>query len=163
MKKQYLRFQGMLFLTLMFLFTLFSGKALAQSTLSLGDISIIGINANTPDNFAFVTWVDLLNNTEIRFTDNGFSAGSNSSTAGIYRDQEQYVTWKNNTGATIPAGTVVVITGATSPMSTSLGQIVSILNSSGSAATSMSLINTSGDQIFAFQGAGAVAPGNTTT
>jgi hypothetical protein len=137
-------------------------RSFAQ-TLVQGDISIVAFNANAPDNFAFVTWKNLPPLTVIKFMDNGFNNGGSSGLAGNLRDQEQYITWRNNTGTTIIAGTVITISSSTNPMNTNIGEIVSVLNSSGTSAPSMALINTSGDQIFAFQGTGAVTPGNNTT
>ena len=144
-----------------------SASCFAQTTLAQGDISIIGFNANSPDGFAFVTWVDLTSNTVIKFTDNGFNSTSSSNTAGNYREQEQYVIWTNSTGSTIPAGTVITIqaNSATAPTAsvTNIGTITSVTNSSnGSVATNMSLTNTSGDQVFAFQGAGGPSSNSTT-
>ncbi|MGQ7944928.1 T9SS type A sorting domain-containing protein [Flavobacterium sp. WC2509] len=142
-------------------------KLFAQTTLATGDLSIVGVNANAPDGFAFVTWVNLAPNTVIKFTDNGFSNNTNSNTAGIYREQEQYTVWTNNTGSTIAAGTIITIqaNSATVPTGsvTNIGTVTSVTNSSnGSVATNMSLTNTSGDQIFAFQGAGGPSTNSTT-
>ena len=116
----------------------------AQTALSIGDISIIGFNANAPDNFTFVTWVNLSNSTQIKFTDNGFLASSSSTTASNGRGGENFVTWTNNTGSTIVAGTVIKIENSTTPAA-SIGSISQILSG----------ISSSGDQIFAYQGTGA--------
>ena len=116
----------------------------AQTTLSIGDISIIGFNANSPDNFTFVTWVNLSNSTQIKFTDNGFLASSSSTTANNGRGGENFVTWTNNTGSTIVAGTVIKIENSTTPAA-SIGSISQILSG----------ISNGGDQIFAYQGTGA--------
>ena len=116
----------------------------AQTTLSIGDISIIGFNANSPDNFTFVTWVNLSNSTQIKFTDNGFLASSSSTTASNGRGGENFVTWTNNTGSTIVAGTVIKIENSSTPAA-SIGSISQILSG----------ISGSGDQIFAYQGTGA--------
>ena len=48
---------------------MFSGYVgFGQTTLAVGDISIVGYNLNAPDNFAFVPWVDIADNTYIKFT-----------------------------------------------------------------------------------------------
>ncbi len=116
----------------------------AQTTLSIGDISIIGFNANAPDNFTFVTWVDLANNTKIKFTDNAFLSSNSSTATNNGRGGEGFVTWTNNTGATITAGTVIKIEDNLTPFA-----------SVGSISQTLSGISGSGDQIFAYQGTGA--------
>jgi hypothetical protein len=150
-----------------FFIALASATCFAQTTLIAGDISIVGFNANSPDGFSFVNWVDLSPNTVIKFTDNGFNTSLISNTALNYREQEQYVVWTNNTGNIIPAGTIITIqaNSATAPTATvtNIGTITSVTNSSNGGATSnMSLTNTSGDQIFAFQGTGGPSTGSTT-
>jgi len=47
----------------------------AQTTLSAGDIAIVGHNFTDPDEFAFVCLVDISTNTIIRFTDSGWLSG----------------------------------------------------------------------------------------
>ena len=113
----------------------------AQEFLAVGDISILGVNTNTPDNFCFVNWVDINPNMIIKFTDNGFNgvAPNSQNTATNGRSSENFVIWKNNTGSAIAAGTVIKIEGGT----TTTGQIVS------GALTGIA----SGDQVFAYQGA----------
>ena len=69
------------------------------TTLSAGDIAIIGFNFDNPDEFAFVSFVDIETGTEINFTDNGWQA------AGSFRANEGTVTWIATND--IPAGTVV--------------------------------------------------------
>ena len=115
----------------------------SQEFLAVGDISILGINTNTPDNFCFVNWVDINPNVIIKFTDNGFNgvAPNSQNTAANGRSSENFVIWKNNTGSAIPAGTVVKIESLT----TTTGQVIA-----GSAAGLNGL--ASGEQIFAYQG-----------
>jgi hypothetical protein len=131
-------------------------KANAQTTLSQGDVSVIGFNANSPRSYSFVIWKSIVAGTQIRLTDNGFyGPGLASNDAGAYRSQEQTVTW--TASADVAAGTVVVINGATATIGTVVTQ-----NANGGAATSLGLGNATGDQIFAFQGA-IPAQGNTAT
>jgi predicted secreted protein len=139
-------------------------ESIAQTTLATGDLSIIGFNANGADGFKFVNWVDLASGTVIKFTDNGFNNTSSSNTAANYREQEQYVVWTNS-GGTIPAGTIITIQAdlTTTPVTTStnIGSITSVTNSSNGLTTSnMALTNTSGDQVFAFQGVGGTNSNN---
>ncbi len=120
----------------------FNVKVESPTVLSIGDISIIGFNSNTPDNFSFVTWVDLVPNTIIKFTDNGFLSTSSSTTTNNGRGGENFVTWTNSSGNNVAAGTVIKIEDGASP---SVGSVSQTLNG----------ISASGDQIFAYQGSGA--------
>ena len=113
------------------------------TTLTLGDIAILGFNSNPPDGFAFVTWVELAPNTVIKFTDNGFLSSNSATSASNGRGGENFVTWTNNSSSVIPAGTVITIIDGT-PATTSQGSI----------SQTLSGISNSGDQIFAYQGAG---------
>ena len=115
----------------------------AQTTLAVGDLSVIGFNSNAPDNFAFVCWVPITNDTYIKFTDNAFLGSVSANTSNNARGGENYVIWRNNTGSTIAAGTVITIQALT----TSLGVCTS------GSTTGMDGISSSGDQIIAYQGA----------
>ena len=116
---------------------------MGQTTLSVGDLSIIGFNSNTPDGFAFVTWVDISNNTYIKFTDNGFLASSSANGTNNGRGGENFVIWRNNTGSNITAGTVITIIDNSGTASANVGTIVS---------GGLTGISNGGDQIFAYQG-----------
>ena len=61
-------------------------NAQTSTTLSQGDISIVGFSGvlsggGVNSGFAFITWVDLVSGTQIRFTINTFNSSSSSSTA----------------------------------------------------------------------------------
>jgi hypothetical protein len=61
----------------MFLFILtliYSNTIIAQTTLTAGDLAIIGFNGDNPDQFAFVLLVDIESGTEITFTDSGLKS-----------------------------------------------------------------------------------------
>ncbi len=128
-------------LLLITVLSVFGSQSYGQTTLAVGDISIIGFNSNTPDNFAFVTWVGIDDNTFIKFTDNGFLSTGSANLASNARGGENFVIWKNNTGSTIAAGTVIRIEN---PTLTNVGTIVS---------GNLSGISNGGDNIFAYQGA----------
>ena len=131
-------------------------KANAQTVLSQGDVSIIGFNANAPRSYSFVIWKNIVSGTQIKLTDNGFNGpGLASNATGGYRSQEQTVTWTAN--ADLVAGSVISITTTTA----NTGTVVTN-NANGGAATQLALGNSSGDQIFVFQGA-TPAQGNTVT
>ena len=96
----------------------------AQTTLTVGDIAIIGFNTDDPDQFLFVSLVDLSIGTQIKFTDNGWNGTALTTNEGTF-------TWTAATA--VNKGTVISVN-----------------------PTSISF-STSGDQVFAYQGA-ATAP-----
>ena len=72
----------------------------SQTTLSPGDLAMIGANSDNPDDFAFLLLLDVEAGSIIKFTDNGWQA------AGSFRTGEGILTF---TAATyLNAGTVVV-------------------------------------------------------
>ena len=109
----------------------------------MGDVSVLGFNANAPDNFAFVTWVPIAANTYVKFTDSGFNSANASTAAANLRGSENYVIWRNTTASTIAAGTVIKIEGLTASLGTC----------TAGSASGLGGISSSGDQIFAYQGA----------
>ncbi|GEM_PF-3232540 len=118
----------------------------AQTTLVQGDISVIGFNANpSPKNYSFVLWKPVETGTVIKFTDNGFYGPGLSTATNGYRNQEQTAVW-TATG-NLPAGTVVVINGNTASSGT-----VQSYNANGNTTTTILFGNTTGDQLFVFQG-----------
>ncbi|RZJ65199.1 MAG: hypothetical protein EOO50_14630, partial [Flavobacterium sp.] len=66
------------------------------SILAIGDLSILGFQYNAPDTFAFVTWVDLAENTIIKFTDNAFLSSGSANATNNARGGENFVIWRNN-------------------------------------------------------------------
>ncbi|NET03131.1 MAG: endonuclease [Symploca sp. SIO2B6] len=60
---------------------------MAPTTLTAGDIAIIGFNFDNPDEFAFVPLVNIGTGTEIKFTDNGWLS------SGSFRSNEGTFTW----------------------------------------------------------------------
>jgi hypothetical protein len=113
----------------------------AQTTLGVGDASLLWIDLTTPDDFGFVSFVDLEVNTQIYFTDNG------ASDIGTFDTGEGVIEFIVNTF--IPAGTIIQYNDAT------FGSWSTI---AGSLAFS-----SSGDQLFIFQdgdGVGGSLPQN---
>ncbi len=99
------------------LFILFTSNLLfAQSTLSAGDIAIIGFNFDNPDEFAFVALIDLESGTQINFTDNGWQA------SGSFRGGEGTDTW--TASSAISAGTIVTVNPSSMALSSSGDQIL---------------------------------------
>ncbi len=104
-----------------------------QTILQVGDIGITGYDGDNPDAFSFVLLVDVVANTEISFTDNGWKA------SGSFRTTEQVLTWTAPTGG-LMAGTVVVIDNGM------------VTEGGGSVSGSMPAFSVDGDQLFAYQG-----------
>ncbi|WP_268161992.1 hypothetical protein, partial [Pasteurella multocida] len=107
------------------------------STLQAGDIAIIGINTDDPDKITFVALTNIDANTQIKFTDNGFTAQSTLKT--------NEGTWTWTATNPVAAGTVITLN---SDMSATMGT----LTKTGTLA-----LSASGDQILAYQG-DATAP-----
>ncbi len=83
----------------------FSGTRI--SSLQPGDVYIIGYRTDTPDSVAFVSFVDLPNGAIIGITDRGWAGDRFSVTNG----SENLFWWENTSGATMPAGSIVVLNG----------------------------------------------------
>lgn len=107
----------------------FIGTLQAQTSLTSGDIAIIGINADGEDRFSFVVLTDITSGTEILFTDNGVMAD------GSFRNNEGVVRYVAPNA--ISAGTILSFTGITGDFSSLSGSLV---------------LSTSGDQVIAFTG-----------
>ncbi|MDY7021431.1 MAG: endonuclease/exonuclease/phosphatase, partial [Cyanobacteriota bacterium] len=102
------------------------------TTLSAGDIAIIGVNTDNPDSFNFVPLTDINAGTEIFFTDNGvFSDGTFRANEGIV---------KYTAPSALSAGTVVEFTGISGDFTE---------EDAGFA------LSASGDQVIAYQGTSA--------
>ncbi|GGA29480.1 endonuclease/exonuclease/phosphatase family protein [Okeania sp. KiyG1] len=89
---------------------------MTATTLSSGDIAIIGFNFDNPDEFAFTPLVDIGAGTEINFTDNGWQAD------GTFRATEGTFTWTAPTDIT--AGTIINPTISSILFSASGDQII---------------------------------------
>ena len=105
-----------------------------QTTLGVGDISIVGFNSANPDKIAIVLLKDITTNTIVNLTDNGFTAATTGRTG------EGFLTY--TAPANQPAGTVLFWTN---------GQVITGTGWNTAAPTNFAL-NGSGDQLFIFQG-----------
>ncbi|MCG3149622.1 MAG: hypothetical protein PCFJNLEI_03087 [Verrucomicrobiae bacterium] len=113
--------------------------AQANTTLTAGDISLLSLYADSPDAFSFVTWLDLTAGTTIGFTDRGWTG--TELLAG-----EGSMTWSNDTGTTIIAGTAIIVTNLNvTAIYTDLGNIVKASSPDFAVA---------GDQLLAYQATG---------
>ncbi|GAB6283556.1 MAG: hypothetical protein STSR0008_23320 [Ignavibacterium sp.] len=106
-----------------------SQESFTQTILSAGDIAIVGLNCDNPDDFAFVLLTNIDTNTVINFTDNGWL------NTGVFRTGEGTI--KYTAPSNLTAGTVIIRSVNTTNFS----------NVSGSFD-----LSASGDQIIAFQG-----------
>lgn len=123
---------------------LITNIAVSQTTLSVGDIVIFQNQADTPDDFAFVTFVDIDAGTGIYFTDCGVDAGgfrTPTCTEGAFK-------------YTAPAGGLSA--GDIVRFSTNAGDFTVY---SDSRITGSMALATSGDQVVAFQDATSAAGG----
>ncbi|MEP4078366.1 hypothetical protein [Haloferula sp.] len=88
-----------------------------------GELMFLGWNANAPDTMSFVSWVDIPNGEEFLFIDAEYDQatgdGSGTGIFGGYYASAQTMTWRNNEGVDLPAGTVVVVTNMENGSSTS--------------------------------------------
>ena len=89
-------------------------QGVAQTTLTAGDIAVIGYNYDNPDQFLFVNLVDLVSGTQIKFTDNGWNGTALTTTEGTD-------TWTASTSFT--KGSVISMTPTSMSFSTSGDQI----------------------------------------
>lgn len=94
-----------------------------------GDIAILGMNADNPDDFSFVTFVWIEAGTQISFTDSGWLA------AGGFRSGEGTAVWTAPTD--IVPGTVINLTANAADFTNTIA------------------LSTAGDQLIAYTGAAA--------
>ena len=133
--------------TTLILAIILSSFGFAQTTLSVGDIAITGLNSRNSDQFSFVLLTDVLSGTEINFTDAGWlaSGGFRNYNTGTGEVSEGVVTWTATTD--LPCGTQVVYThvNTAGTFSVTLGSIAEV-------DTGFELNAGQGDQIIAYQG-----------
>jgi len=122
-----------LFSILIFSLLVICPNTFTQTTLSAGDIMIVGFNSDTPKNFAFVILKDITAGTEIYFTDDGYSIGVG------FRTGEGVI--KFTASKNYSVFDVIVSPNTTEPLTGEWS------NEGGSFNAS-----TSGDQIISFQG-----------
>jgi len=134
------------YIALAIFFLAASNKSQAQ-VLSAGDIAFTGYNssATNVDSFSFVILVNIPAGTQISFTDNAWLSSN------AFRAGEQNLTW--TAGQAFPAGREITIYGTTSPTPLTPSSLVAFTsNSAGTCTGAMVSLNTSGDQIIAYQG-----------
>jgi autotransporter-associated beta strand protein len=139
------------FMLAIFLVTNLSGTVRSQTTLSVGDVRVIGANSTAPDGFTILLFSDVSANTVLKFTDNGFlsadATGSNQ-----FRGGENFLSIRFNSAAT--AGTVLRFTDSAGTTSVANSSNYSGTWDSTNVFNILNGISNSGDQIFIYQGTG---------
>ena len=151
------------------IFLISSLPSLAQ--LNPGDIMIIGFmgdgdgtpiptatdppSANCGDGFSFVVLVDIPAGTEVTFTEGEWDGG-------FVSGDEGHVVWTNDTGGSIPAGTVIQITTHGQAEAVACGGLIistgtASFGNDGSGTNNWAL-SSSNEEIYVYQG----TPGNPT-
>jgi hypothetical protein len=134
--------------------------AFAQTTLTPGDLAIVGVNANnscitaTADEISFICFKNITTNTQIDLTDNGFER----QLAGLWGEGEGF-NRLIRTGPMIPAGTVITIriNGLVLPTVVAPDAAWTVLAPFGQSVN----MNSNGDQLFFTQGGTWTNPAGT--
>lgn len=151
---------------LLFCSIFFFGNQLLQSqtTLVVGDIVIVGYNADevgNEDEFSFIPLKDLAAGAVINFTDFGWTSESNgfqlscivANTSGAVADGA--ITWTAPAGGVLFGQQVHIVCGGAS-LSASHGTVVGLQATANSITNGPTIeymsLSPGGDQIFAFQG-----------
>src|SRR5215510_12196607 len=111
----------------------------APTTLTAGDIAIIGFNFDDADQLAFVLLVNVGSGTQINFTDNGWQSNN------TFRTGEGTFTWTAPTDLT--AGTIVVPAVSGVAFSTTGEQILAYQGTS-SSPTFLYALNSEGAAVW---------------
>lgn len=125
----------------------FVGVTHGQTTLTHGDISVLGGNADADDAISFVIWRNIAAGTVIKFTDNSFKSASSSTTSNNILGSENFTVWTAPAGG-LPAGSVIRLVDPGS------GSSMTVTGGGTSSGGRLSGISADGDQIFAYQGSG---------
>ncbi|MBL8852903.1 MAG: autotransporter-associated beta strand repeat-containing protein [Planctomycetaceae bacterium] len=116
----------------------FSGASFGQTSLSVGDVQVIGVTSDDDDSFTFVLWRDIAANTTLRFMDHSFTNATNGLTGNESDMSLQF-------NSAVNAGSVIRV----------LNNGATLVNGgafSGTKSGSLSGISASGDQVFVYQG-----------
>ncbi|MGV3662348.1 MAG: beta strand repeat-containing protein [Prosthecobacter sp.] len=121
-------------------------SASAQTSLSVGDVQVLGVTADSPDSYSFVLWKDIAAGTVLRITDNSFT-----STAGTTlltgSENDMSLTF----GSGLSAGTVVRFTDG--------GGVTVSSGTAPTASGTLSGTSNDGDQVFIYQGSAVSGTG----
>ena len=120
------------------------------ATLAPGSIAFTVFNGDGSDDFGFVALVAIPAGTQIRFTDNEWN-GQSFATTGVFNTDEGFLKWTAPEGG-VPAGTVVVINGASTvaPYASNVYDVFS--GSPYGTVTGGVNLNISLETLYAYQG-----------
>jgi hypothetical protein len=120
------------------------------ATLAPGSIAFTVFNGDGSDDFGFVALVAIPAGTQIRFTDNEWN-GQSFATTGVFNTDEGFMKWTAPEGG-VPAGTVVVINGASTvaPYASNVYDVFS--GSPYGTVTGGVNLNISLETLYAYQG-----------
>lgn len=114
------------------------------TTLNVGDLAIIQYGSDSPDVITFVIMTDIDADTEIKFTDKGYDATTDS-----FGTNEGVLTW--TPGVALPAGTVISISPSGGGIFTATNATTGAVLGTAIQSGSFNLAGA-GDSIFAYQG-----------
>jgi len=114
--------------------------------LAPGDAMFLGYESRTSptDDVSFVTWVEIADGESLTIADADYTTGGDGSGEGINGggySSVSTITWTNNTGAPLPAGTVISITDVKVAVSANVG-----------TATGSFSLTKNGEQLFIVDG-----------
>lgn len=144
-----------LYLSLIFFIAFISGKA--QTTLSAGDIAIIGVNRTASASFemAIVTLVNIASGTTIYISDYGYKISSSSFITTV-NSAEGAITW--TTTSAIPKGSVFLVK-ISGDVPANISGLPGTVSSVGWSLVSSAVpVNLSGDNWFIYQGTSPTTP-----
>ena len=126
---------------LILLFSIITANSIAQTTLTAGEVAIIGYSSDDPDQIVFLLLTDVTLGTQIKFTDRGWN--STTGTFFINTAVEGVLTWTATTA--LPIGTEIKLEDGPGvvPFFATLGSVVETDNFA---------LATNGDQILVYQG-----------
>lgn len=112
-----------------------------------GNGMFVAFNADGNHGFSFVTFVDVPNGTNVRFNDNEWNGSAIGSGGAFNAGESTGMTWQNNTGNIIYAGTVITITNVNTAAVASIGTISGTMT-----------IDNANEVIYMFIGTNASTP-----
>jgi len=107
-----------------------------------GDLMFVGFNADGNDGFAVIALRSIANGTTVYFTDNEWDGT-------VFNATEGTVTWNNNTGGALAAGTVIVLTNTQAAPAATYGT---------ASLTGSANLGASNEAVYAYLGTAIGAP-----
>ncbi len=130
--------------------------SMAQTALTYGDVAICGWNNNLVSSNRQIQVVLLkacAANTVFKISALGFNNGSSANSASNGRATAGISKWTNNTGSTLPAGTVITILNNGTTISSDVGAMSNITSACACGANGSPVVqSTSGGRFFIYYG-----------